>query len=111
MTKRLLFGKRTVDGNYKTYFDKHFIITHFTQLQENIKALEAQINAVAKDNENLERFLNTLRYYVHLEELTPEILHSLVDRIEVGQKVRTGKTKTQSVKIIYNFVGAVEIPQ
>lgn len=81
------------------------------QLKERIATLEASINSVAEDSANLERFISTLRYYINLEELTPEILHSFVDRIEVGEKVRVGKTKTQAVKIIYNFIGAVEIPQ
>ena len=40
MTKRLLFGKRTVDGNYKVYFDKHFIITHFNAHFWDVKLLQ-----------------------------------------------------------------------
>ncbi|MBD5131495.1 MAG: recombinase family protein [Clostridiales bacterium] len=81
------------------------------QLKERVATLEASINSVAEDNANLERFISTLKYYINLEELTPEILHSFVDRIEVGEKVRNGKSKTQVVKIIYNFIGAVDIPK
>ena len=79
------------------------------RLKERVSTLEASINSVAEDNANLERFISTLKYYINLEELTPEILHSFVDRIEVGEKVRNGKSKTQAVKIIYNFIGAVDI--
>ena len=81
------------------------------QLKERVATLEASINSVAEDNANLERFISALKYYINLEELTPEILHSFVDRIEVGEKVRNGKSKTQAVKIIYNFIGAVDIPK
>lgn len=81
------------------------------QLKDRIATLEASINSVAEDSANLERFINMLMYYINLEELTPEILHSFVDRIEVGEKVRVGKNKTQAVKIIYNFIGAVDIPK
>lgn len=81
------------------------------QLKECVAALEESINSVAEDNANLERFICTLRRYIHLEELTPEILHSFVDRIEIGEKVRVGKVKQQAVRIIYNFIGAVDIPE
>lgn len=81
------------------------------QLKERAAALEESIKSVTEDNANLEKFISTLKYYINLEELTPEILHSFVDRIEVGEKARYGKTKTQAVKIIYNFIGAVDIPK
>jgi len=68
------------------------------QLKERVAALEESIKSVVEENANLEKFISMLKYYINLKELTPEILHSFVDRIEVGEKVRYGKTKSQTVK-------------
>ena len=42
--------------------------------------------------------------------ITQEILYSFVDRIEIGEKEKFSHN-TQKIKIIYNFIGAVDIPQ
>lgn len=36
-----------------------------SQLKEDIQAMETQANTVAEDNAKMEKFLNTLRYYIH----------------------------------------------
>ena len=45
-----------------------------------------------------------------MQELTPEIVATLIERVEVGQAQMVDGVKKQEIKIIYNFVGAVEIP-
>ena len=87
----------------------------YEQEQEKLKVritqLEESINSVAQDNENLENFIKMMHYYIDVEELTPEILHSFIDRIEIGEKVRYSRKGGQTVKIIYNFVGAIDLPR
>ena len=41
----------------------------------------------------------------------PEILHSFVDKIIIGETEKYEGKKTQDVTIIYKFVGAVNLPQ
>ena len=78
---------------------------------ERIAALEKSINDVAQNNEDLENFIRMMRYYIDVEELTPEILFSFIDRIEIGEKERYSRKGNRTIKIIYNFVGAIDIPQ
>ena len=55
-------------------------------------------------------FISLMKNYTEFKELTQEILYSFVDRIEIGKKEKFSHN-TQKIKIIYNFIGAVDIPQ
>ena len=45
------------------------------------------------------------------EELTPEILHSFIDKIYIDEAEIFDGKKMQGVRIVYNFVGAIVLPQ
>ena len=62
------------------------------------------------------RFFNLAKQYTHIDELTPEIVRTFIERIEVGHKVLPdGYQKathdnipyTQSIKIVYRFIGNI----
>ena len=42
-----------------------------------------------------------------MQELTPEIVATLIDRIEIGQAKMVDGVKKQEIKIIYNFIGNI----
>ena len=48
--------------------------------------------------------------YSSIEELTPEIICSFVDRIIVHEKRKENGHSRQEIEIVYNFIGAVEFP-
>ncbi|PWM53550.1 MAG: hypothetical protein DBX60_02375 [Bacillota bacterium] len=48
--------------------------------------------------------------YSNIEELTPEIIRSFVDKIIVHEKRKENGHYRQEVEIVYNFIGAVEFP-
>ena len=52
-----------------------------------------------------------VRSYIDVTEVTPEILNSFIDKIYIGKPERIGGQRVQEVKIIYELVGAVNIPQ
>ena len=58
-------------------------------------------------------FLSLVRRYTDITELTAEIIRTFVERIEVQQpeKVPGTRTKKQTIAIIWNFIGAVDIPE
>ena len=62
------------------------------------------------ESDNLTNFISLMKKYTEFKELTQEILYSFVDRIEIGEKEKFSHN-TQKIKIIYNFIGAVDIPQ
>ena len=46
--------------------------------------------------------------YIGIKELNYEILHELIDRIEVGEKYEYQGETYQDINIYYKFVGTVE---
>ena len=63
------------------------------------------------DNEKLAKFIRIVNQYTEIEELTPDILHSFVDRIYIGETEVYEGQKFQDIKIVKNLVGAIDLPQ
>jgi len=92
-----------------------FLAKSYETEQEELRAkteeLKKIIAATEQDNDNLKKFLKIVEHYLCIEELTPEILHSFIDKIYIDEaEVFDGK-KMQGVRIVYNFVGAIVLPQ
>ncbi len=79
--------------------------------------LEKRINEIKKSlSENkeqvleLKKFLDVVHKYTHPEELTEELLEAFVDCIYVHESFDENGNKTQTIDIIYNFIGQYDIP-
>lgn len=88
------------------------------ELKEKIKRLQASLQMEKEMEENLNKFLRLVKQYTEIPELTTKILNAFIDKIYVGEKVKavspTGKRNwryksTRAIKIIYKFVGAVNL--
>ena len=60
--------------------------------------------------------MSVVQKYTSFEELTPIMLHELVEKIVVHEAValdgkRHGKLRTQNIEIYYTFVGKVDLPE
>lgn len=100
-------GKIT-DEQYEIFIDDY--ITEQKNVKVTISNLERRLSEVREDEENLENFIRLLRRYTQFGEITREIIYAFVDRIEIYEKEKYSR-KGQRIKIVYNFVGAVDIPQ
>ena len=78
-----------------------------TKIQEFKNALASSV----RDEENLLKFLKVVKSYTEIEELTPEILNSFIEKIYIGETEKYNGRKMQEVEIIYKFVGAINLPQ
>ncbi len=93
------------------------------ELEEEARALSRTVQALgsvdlaAEREEQYNRFFELARQYSEIDELTRETLLTFVDRIEVGPKImaegkkagsRSNAPYTQSVRIFYKFIGALE---
>ena len=81
------------------------------ELQRKIQELKEILAVVDNDNEKLAKFIRIVKQYTEIEELTPDILHSFVDRIYIGEREVYEGQKFQDIKIVNNLVGAIDIPQ
>lgn len=84
--------------------------TEQAELTEKAQTLKAEIEKDKKEKGHILDFLCLVEKYSSIEELTPEIIRSFVDRIIVHEKRKENGHYRQEVEIVYNFIGAVEIP-
>ena len=84
--------------------------TEQAELTEKTQTLKAEIEKDKKEKDHILDFLCLVEKYSSIEELTPEIIRSFVDRIIVHEKRKENGHYRQEVEIVYNFIGAVEIP-
>lgn len=82
------------------------------QLEIRVAELQEFIDKAKEQHLNVDSFLTMVRRYTEVTELTPEIIRSFVEKIEVYQseKVPGTRTKKQTICIYWNFIGAVDIP-
>lgn len=67
--------------------------------------LTAELNKNRVCCEDVVSFMNLLGRFSEIEELTPEILNTLISVIEVGEKVQNSPTETiQNVSVSYKFI-------
>ena len=78
-----------------------------TKIQEFKNALASSV----QEEEKLSKFLKVVKSYTKIEELTPEILNSFIEKIYMGETEKYDGRKMQEVEIIYKFVGAINLPQ
>ena len=86
--------------------------TEQKQLESRKAELVEFIDSAKEQRLNTDSFLDMVRKYMDITELSAEIIRSFVEKIEVLQpeKVPGTRTKKQTIVIYWNFIGAVEIP-
>jgi len=92
-------------------FDKMY--ADYEAEQSALKAatnrLTEQIEAERESQKNIEYFLEPVKKYTDVSELTAEVVRVFIDRIVCHQaNGRMGKNRRQQVDIYYNFVGSIE---
>ena len=80
-------------------------------LKTKIQELKNALASSVQDEEKLSKFLKLVKSYTEIEELTPEILNSFIEKIYIGETEKYDGRKMQEVEIIYKFVGAINLPQ
>jgi len=80
-------------------------------LKTKIQELKNALASSVQDEEKLSKFLKVVKSYTGIEELTPEILNSFIEKIYIGETEKYDGRKMQEVEIIYKFVGAINLPQ
>ena len=80
-------------------------------LKTKIQELKNALDSSVQEEEKLSKFLKVVKSYTKIEELTPEILNSFIEKIYIGETEKYEGRKMQEVEIIYKFVGAINLPQ
>ena len=94
----------------------------YQKMLENYEAEQAAFNnevigledwvATREEMEdNVDQFLALLEKYVDIPELTPTIVNEFVKQIIVYAPDKSSGKRTQKVKIVFNFLEEVEVPE
>lgn len=80
------------------------------ELAERMKALKMELDKETDQSMTTDTFIATVRKYTRAKKLTQRMLNELVDYIEVYQAEKIDGVHVQKLKIHYNCVGSIEIP-
>ncbi|MBM6652494.1 DUF4368 domain-containing protein [Pseudoflavonifractor capillosus] len=81
------------------------------ELAEKIKALRAEIDKQSSQSMTTDMFISLVRKYTRARKLTPRMLNELIEKIEVFNAEKIDGVWEQRLRIHYNCVGAIEIPE
>ena len=87
----------------------------YEQEQQILEASSADLRRAVdfceEQTVNIKTFLKCVRKYTEPSELTPDMLHELVDKIVVHAPDKSSVHRTQQVDIYYNFVGKIPLSE
>lgn len=97
-----------VKGNISEHNYKQLATSYETeqqQLQTLISEHEEILRNAKAEHENADQFVELIKEYAGVEELTAAILHTLIDKIIVHESEVIDGEKVQKIEIYYKFVG------
>ena len=80
------------------------------QLQSRVEELQRFLDDAKEKSLNADHFLALVRKYTDIRELDAEIIREFVERINVFQAEKVDGHRQQHIQIIYNCIGAVDLP-
>ena len=79
------------------------------ELKENIEMLNKDISKTEQENIAVTTFVDKVKKYTEIKELTPEIINELIDKILVYQQTKVDGKKYQQIDIYYSGVGIISV--
>ena len=78
-------------------------------LKVDMEKLRQEIEAQEQKNQDLELFIQKVKKYADLEELTPYAVHDLIKAIYIGAPDKSSGKRRQSIHIQYDLVGFIPL--
>ena len=72
--------------------------------------MTAEVNEADTEITNVSKLIAATKKYTRIDELTPEILNTFVDKIVIHEREKKDGKRTQKIDIYYSYVGIVDIP-
>lgn len=106
------------EDKIKGYISEKRFLKMNASYEEEQATLKVKLTTLLEENEknksvnnNINQFIELVEKYSDITELTTEITHAFIDKIIVHEKVKLEDGFKQELEIIYNFIGAVDIPR
>ena len=82
------------------------------ELKEKAAALQGELDKAQEATVNAEKFMNVVRKYLSIEELTHTLLREMVEKIVVYEcEYDENEVRHQRIDIYYSFVGKIDLPE
>lgn len=79
-------------------------------LETRVAELRAKITAEKERSANTDRFLDIVKRYTDVQELTAEIIRTFVEKIYVYKSEKVNEYKIQRIRIVWNCIGEFALP-
>jgi DNA invertase Pin-like site-specific DNA recombinase len=76
------------------------------ELSFSIEAARKELKGQEQKRINVKSFIATTKKYTDLKKLDATVLREFIERVEISEKDK--QTKTQQIRIVYNFIGAFD---
>ena len=80
------------------------------EISAKVKALRLELKKAEGQQMDMEGFLETVRRYTHVTNITQRMVSELIDHIDVYHAEKQDGVTNQQVVIHYNCIGAFEVP-
>ena len=80
-------------------------------LKADVEVLRQEIETQEQQNQNLDSFIQKIRKYAELTELTPYAAHELIKAIYIGAPDKNGGKRRQSIHICYDLIGFIPLSE
>ena len=77
------------------------------KLRASIVELSAYVDTAEQKSSDVTAFIQAVQKYEHITELTPEIMHELIEKIVIHAPDKSSGHRTQQIEIHYRFDVAV----
>lgn len=78
-------------------------------VKEKINALQNEIETLKTEASGIDRFIETAKKYTDLQELTPEILRTFIEKIVIHERDKPYSKKAhQQIDIYFTHIGMIE---
>ena len=74
-----------------------------------MERLDVEISEESKQSYDLEKFIAKVKKVTEVKELTPELVHEFISRIEVHKPYRENGVRYQQIDIYYHGVGIIRL--
>ena len=81
------------------------------ELKAEAAVLRQEIETQEQQSQNLELFIQKIRKYTDLTELTPYAAHELIKAIYVGAPDKSSGKRRQSIHICYDLIGFIPLSE
>ena len=76
------------------------------ELEASIPELQKEIDTLKNECTNVQKFLDIVRKYVCVQELTPEVLRTFISKIVVHEREKKhSQTSPQQIDIYFRYIG------